>query len=377
MQKRNILLILTLLGLTTFVFQNCSPNAPLSSSNGNDQVINSTPTPSPTCSISEKEAELNAAMAAATTDENPFPDFSFLIERGDGKQFIYNRGSSTLDTSYESASTSKWISAVIILRLVDKGILSLNDKPQDYIPGWPITSGHPLYSMTLRHLLSFTSGLTEDHFCTNNPSANFFTCVTNVANANASNTMTPGTEFFYSGSHLLVAGAMAIKAYGKSSWQDLFTEFKTETGLFPTSAYDLPSLTNPRLAGGMHWTGNEYFAFIKAFKNGSLLSATLMNEMLTDQIASASIVFSPIAVVNQVWHYGFGSWQECQDSLNYSCASGTRISSPGAYGAYPFWDRAKNYFGILARQGELGTFRKGVELENPLRPYIEAWVNCN
>ncbi len=358
-------------------FQNCSSNSKPNVSNENNSAITPTTSPTPTCSLSAKEAELTAAMAAATTDEVPVPDFSFLIERGDGRQFIYNRGSSTPDTIYESASTSKWVTAVIILRLVDKGILSLGDKPQDYIPGWPITSGQPLYNMTLRNLLSFTSGLTEDHFCTNNPSANFFTCVTNVANANAANTMTPETEFYYSSSHLLVAGAMAIKAYGKSNWQDLFTEFKTETGLFTTSTYDLPSFTNPRLAGGMHWTGNEYFAFIKAFKNGSLLSTTLMNEMLTDQTTSATIVYSPIEVVNQVWHYGFGSWQECQDPLNYSCTPGTRISSPGAYGAYPFWDRAKSYFGILARQGDLGTFRNGVELENPLRPYIEAWVNCN
>jgi len=372
--KKNLIPLFALFIIFLF-FQNCSSNSTPSSptpNNGTGQLEDP-----PICDLTAKESELTTAMTAATTDENPAVDFSFIVERADGKQFTYNRGASTLTTSYESASTSKWVSAVIILRLVDKGVLSLDDKPQQYIPGWPITSDKPLYNITLRHLLSFTSGLTEDHACTFSPTANYFSCANNIANANIANTMIPGTEFYYANTHLHVAGAMAIKAYGKSSWQDLFTEFKTETGLFSTSTYDLPSSTNPRLAGGMHWTGNEYFAFIKAFKNGSLLSSTLMNEMYSDQIASATIVNSPISVINQVWHYGFGSWQECPDSLSYSCSPGTRISSPGAYGAYPFWDRAKNYYGIFARQGELGTFRKGMDLEQPLRPYIEAWVNCN
>jgi hypothetical protein len=38
---------------------------------------------------------------------------------------------SSPSTLYESASTSKLITAVVILSLVDEGVLSLDDHPQD------------------------------------------------------------------------------------------------------------------------------------------------------------------------------------------------------------------------------------------------------
>ncbi len=64
---------------------------------------------------------MDSTLAQTSSDV----DFSFSVERQDGRRYSYNRGGSTLLTSYESASTSKMVSAVIILRLVEKGYLSL------------------------------------------------------------------------------------------------------------------------------------------------------------------------------------------------------------------------------------------------------------
>ena len=211
----------------------------------------------PSCSVAQLEGAMDNTLAQTTSEV----DFSFSVERQDGRRYTYNRGGSKLDTSYESASTSKLVSAVIILRLVEKGYLNLADNPQRYISTWPITSGNTLYSMTLAQLLSFTSGLTDEPSplasCLNHPNDNFETCVISLATFNANNGRTPGQEFFYASTHLQVAGLMAIKARGVATWQEVFTEFKTQTGLFPTSTYDLPSAANPRLAGGMHWTGDR------------------------------------------------------------------------------------------------------------------------
>ena len=92
--------------------------------------------------------------------------------------------------------------------------------------------------------------------------------------------------------------------------------------------------------------------------------------------AAAAMVYSPaVAGLGEDWHYGFGLWHECQ-SATYNCAAGSRISSPGAYGAYPFWDRSKGYFGIVARQGTLGTFPNGVAIERAVRPKAEEWAAC-
>ena len=186
----------------------------------------------------------------------------------------------------------------------------------------------------------------------------------------------PGQEFYYASTHLQVAGLMAIKARGVASWQDVFTEFKTQTGLFATSTYELPSASNPRLAGGMLWTGEEYMAFLKALRDGALLNAASMSNLLADHTATATMVYSPaVAGLGEDWHYGFGLWHECQ-SATYNCTAGSRISSPGAYGAYPYWDRSKGYFGIVARQGTLGTFPNGVAIERAVRPRAEEWAAC-
>lgn len=325
------------------------------------------------CSVTEVEADMTAILSQATVSE---VDFSFAVERPDGRRYTFNRGASTLQSAYESASTSKMVTAVIILRLVEQGYLSLSDKPQDYIAGWPIGSGDSLYDMTLAQLLSFTSGLEVEPLCLNLGLANFESCVTTIANNNAGRGITPGQEFYYASTHLQVAGLMAIRARGVTGWQDIFAEFKTQTGLFASAAYDLPSATNPRLAGGMHWTGEEYLAFLHALSHGTLLNANSMAQLLLDHTASATMVYSPaLNNYGEDWHYGFGLWHECQSAM-FNCTAGTRVSSPGAYGAYPFWDRSIGYIGIVSRQGALGTSSKGVAIERAVRYDVEQWLAC-
>ena len=334
----------------------------------------SPPAPGPVCSTAQLEADMDTLLALTASEV----DFSYTLERADGRRYSFSRGVSTLQTSYESASTSKMVTAVMILRLVEQGYLNLTDRPQDHLAAavWPIANTDSLYSIALSDLLSFTSGLTTSPLCIDFGLANFEACVTNIAASNASNGNTPGQQFFYTNTHLQVAGLMAVKARGAASWQDVFAEFKTQTGLFPTATYDLPSASNPRLAGGMHWTGEEYMAFLKALRNGSLLNTTSMNNLLADHTAAVTIVYSPtIAGLGEDWHYGFGLWHECQ-SAAYNCTAGSRVSSPGAYGAYPFWDRSNDYFGIVVRQGALGTFPNGIAIERDARPKAEEWAAC-
>lgn len=326
------------------------------------------------CSTAALETQMTTILDSTTTDA----DFSLQVERADGRQYTYNRGSATPQTIFESGSTSKLVSTIIILRLVDQGFLNLADKPQVHISGWPIAPTDSLYNLNLSQLLSFTSGLNVEPLCMNAAGFNFETCTKNIATTNAANGMIPGTEFYYSGTHLQVAGLMAIKARNVTSWQDLFNEFKTQTGLFPTATYDLPSSTNPRLAGGMHWKGVEYLNFLKALKNGTLLSTSSFTQLLADQIGSKTIGNSPAqSNLGEQWHYGFGIWHECQSTGVYNCTPGTRMSSPGTYGAYPFWDRQKNYVGMLSRQGGLATFKNGAILERTIRASLEDWASCS
>lgn len=81
------------------------------------------------CSVAQLEGDMDSVLSGVSSDV----DFSFAVERQDGRRYTYDRGASRLQTSYESASTSKLVSAVIILRQVERGYLNLLDRPQRYI----------------------------------------------------------------------------------------------------------------------------------------------------------------------------------------------------------------------------------------------------
>ena len=102
------------------------------------------------------------------------------------------------------------------------------------------------------------------------------------------------------------------------------------------------------------------------------------NAMLTSQRGNAKVGRSPtIEALNRDWAYGFGNWLECPTAVGsntFDCGSGHRNSSPGAYGAYPFIDWDGRYFGILARQGKLGTFREGDSLFQTVAVDVAEWA---
>ncbi|MBI4979348.1 MAG: beta-lactamase family protein [Spirochaetes bacterium] len=325
--------------------------------------------------VEQREADLRAALDAVVVADGV--DFSFIVKRTDGRTFRYERGTSTLNTLYQSASTSKLVSAVIILRQLDKCALSLSDHPSNWLSPtiWTIGNDPTLKDITLSQLLSFTSGLKTEPAAMDSGSTGFFVVVNLIGQSNAGNGRIPGAGFYYGSAHLQVAGAMAIKARGKTSWQELFREFQAETGLFPNGDYDLPSTNNPRLAGGMHWTGEEYFAFLKALQGGQLLSPAMMAELLQDRTgAGVTIEYSPAKLqINEDWHYGFGFWQEVRPPDTIPIP-GDRISSAGSYGAYPYWDRSKDLIGFLARQGSNASGFIGVNIERAVRTQIEAWA---
>lgn len=297
-------------------------------------------------------------------------DFTLMVVADNGHTFTHSIGSSTPSTTYRSASTSKWVTAVVILDLVDVGLLSLQDHPQDFIDFWP-DSGN-LAAITLRDLLSFTSGLNNEPLCINRPLVSLESCVADIAAENGG-APAPGQQFYYNAAHMQVAGLMAMEASGAESWGQVFAAFQAATGLFPNGVYDLPSQQNPRLAGGMHWRAEEYLELLAAIYRRTVLTPELIATMATDHTGTAEIVQSP-APSGLPWRYGLGQWIECEASD--PCPE-QRFSSPGAYGAYPFIDRQHGYFGLLAREGALGSFSEGYAVFKEVEDLLEEWAALN
>ena len=340
--------------------------------------------PTNTTCTGEQLTQLEHSMTSTLISTPTDTDFTLMLESADGRTYSVSTGASTSATSYESASTSKLVTAVVILSLVDQGTttLTLDSKPQDLISFWTPMVGTPASKVTLRHLLSFTSGfMTEPDpvspallGCLDRQIQIFEDCVQQIYNTNKDNNIEPGGQFYYSSTHLQIAGLMAINAGGYPSWTKVFDDFKLRTGLFSHSTYDLPSATNPRLAGGMHWTGEDYLEFLRTLYKGQLLSDNMRKELWASQRGSATVESSPVRdALSEDWPYALGNWVECANSSS-NCVPTGRNSGPGAYGAYPFIDVKKGYFGILARQGALGTFRNGIALFRTVQDTAGKWA---
>lgn len=325
---------------------------------------------SKTCSNRQADLEDQIRNSLdATTADTPY---SISIQSEDGRRFEYVTPGFTPETPFRSASTSKMVAAAVILDLVQNNRLSLDDHPQAYIDWWPSTG--TLSTITLKDLLSFTSGLSEQPLCLNFGIYDFEACVKNIADKN-SNAPQPGTEFYYGPNHLQVAGLMAAKASGLQDWHSVFNAFKSKTGLFSHSDFNLPSEKNPRIAGGMTVIGKDYLNFLEQLYHEKLLSHSLTMMMTNDQRSEAASVNSPaIDGLDEDWHYGFGTWIESQSNPYDSDRTTGRVSSMGLYGAYPFLDWKHHYFGIVAREGNFTSFTQGYKLFLTVAPMFEQWA---
>ena len=132
----------------------------------------------------------------------------------DGVQvFEHMYGDFSPDTRVAIASASKLVSGVTLFRLIDAGYLSL-DTTTGEVLGW--TADHA--PITLRHLMSFTSGLAPENRCTYNSTVTLTDCVDTISQTGL--VAAPGTRFDYGSVHLDVAGRMAEVVTGKS-WNEL------------------------------------------------------------------------------------------------------------------------------------------------------------
>jgi CubicO group peptidase (beta-lactamase class C family) len=329
----------------------------------------------------ELDQQLADAFDVAATDPTitTEPNATLLLEAADGRRFTHRVGVSTENTRYASASTSKLVTAVVILDLVDQGVLSLDSTAHDLIPFW---TGET--AVTLRDLLSFRSGFDKEPDCIGED-GNFRDCVKQIYDTNLHAPQRPasGTRFNYASTHMQIAGLMAINATNRlhgthKTWSDLFADWKTSTGLFPHGVYDQPSVDNPRLSGGMHWTGEEYLALLRALQRGTVLTPASRAALFANQRGEASVKYSPVVLaVHEDWAYGLGNWLECPTATgdqSFNCEAGYRNSSPGAFGAYPFIDFQHHYVGMLARQGDKSSFHEGLATFRAVEEQATAWA---
>mmetsp|Transcript_512 Transcript_512/g.1549 ORF Transcript_512/g.1549 Transcript_512/m.1549 type:complete len:354 (+) Transcript_512:874-1935(+) len=288
---------------------------------------------------------------------------------GDPEAFLHKKDGFDRGTVLQVASASKLTTAMAIMSLVADGVMSLDDTPSRYLPWWTADPADMRANVTLRHLLSFTSGLIVPRDGTGSavPSDCSYSlgwdtaeCVRDIYHAGCSTA--PGTTFFYSERHMKVAGEMAVAAAGKKDFNDLFDATVLDPlglrqGLLENT---YTPKTNPSPAGGLRCSTSTYASILHAYFTHALLPAATAFEMETDPSPGVTVGYSPFSEFEL--SYGLGMWIE-----------GERRLSPGLFGFTPWIDRASGYYGII---GWYSTAREAsaisVGLASNLQPLIEA-----
>lgn len=290
-----------------------------------------------------------------------------IYDRNGVKVFEQMYGNFSPDQRVPIASASKLVSGAVIFRLLDEGYLTL-DSSTGAVLGWPGAEG----AVTLRQLLSFTSGLPPENRCTYESTVTLADCVATISQVGLE--ATPGTQFDYGSVHLAVAGRMAEAVTGQA-WNDLFaSQLRDPLGLPADLVYYANPLKgtgtdNPLLAGGLRMSMNEYehvlhFVFDKGVWQGSaLLAPAIFDTQTIDPYPDAVIGKSP----SGSFRYGLTAWLECSTPQT-GCPV---ISSPGAFGFTPWLDRATGYYAILGMfDSNNSQDHFGARLEQQLEPLI-------
>jgi len=326
------------------------------------------PTPDPFADVDSE------ARAAFTAQGIPGMGLSIYNAQGE-KVFEEMYGTFSADQRVAIASASKMAAGLTLLRLVSQDFLSL-DSTTGEVLGWT----GPQAEITLRHLLSFTSGMEGEHACTLLPGLSLAECVALIGARPLA--AAPGTRFDYGSTHLQVAARMAEVVTGES-WNEIFdTQIRTPLELddemvFYTAPRQAEGTTNPLIAGGLRATMNEYASLLALeYNRGSHEGVSLIDGALIDQQASepypdADIFSSPYSALSLNFHYGLTAWLECTPPA-VDCAV---FSSPGAFGFTPWVDRDGGYYAILGMEisnNQTPVVSFAVNLQQELKPLIRA-----
>ncbi|NDJ53662.1 MAG: beta-lactamase family protein [Chloroflexi bacterium] len=291
-----------------------------------------------------------------------------MIGNAAGIQYVNRQDGTTENSVLTIWSASKWLTAATVMGLVEDGVMSLDDNPQDYITWWTDDPADPRSQITLEQLLSMTAGFWGEPLCIFDGNGDPEECAQRIHDLWHINPA--GETFYYSSTHMHIAGVMAAKATG-SDFNTLFRQqIGDVVGMDSEALY--VSDTNPFLAGGGVMTAYDYSLFLRALVAGDLLASSHDTMSIDRTAAPVEILYSPVQSFTE-WHYGLGLWRECPGTTWTASCDEPRIISSGGGGStgvgfFPWIDLEHGYWGIVAQ--EEGGLGPSIELAEGIRPLV-------
>ncbi len=252
----------------------------------------------------------------------------------------------TTRTQAPLGHASQWLTAALILQLVDEGKLSLEDKVSQYLP---VFAKYGKNYITLRHCLSHFTGIQSE-----TPKAlrlfekkKFASLEEEVASFAAKEIGTnPGTEFRYNtmgpGIAARVAEVVMKKKFEMLIQQKLFRPL----GMRQTTFGTLDG-SSPDPATGARTTASDYIRFLTMLLNNGnykglrILSETAVAELRTVQTTAPLIKYAPEAT--RGFDYALSAWAPEQRGEKQA----TVLTNLSFGGTLPIVDFCRGYAFLL------------------------------
>lgn len=241
---------------------------------------------------------------------------------------------------------SQWLTAALILVLVDEGVLSLDDKVSSFLP---VFEKYGKNYITLRHCLSHFTGIQADA-----PKAlkllqkkKFATLDEEVASYAAREIQTnPGTEFRYTNIGPAIAARVAEVATKKRF--DLLIQQKLfrPLGMRQTTFSTLDASPVDAVAGARS-TAIDYILFLRMLLNGGkmqgveILSEESVKQLRTIHTTNGALQNRPAQTKD--FQYALGAWAPVGNSM----AQATALTGPSFGGTLPIVDFCRGYAYLL------------------------------
>ena len=215
-----------------------------------------------------------------------------------------------VDTKFNLGSMNKMFTAVAVAKLVEQGKLSFDDPISKYLDDDWLPNVNKT-KVKVKHLLAHTSGLGSyfnDTYAQS--SRELFREVDDYKALVVDETLSfePGTDWRYSNTGMLVAGAVIEGASGRNYFDFVREEIYAPAGMVNTDCYDMdrpvPNLamgyTKERTPDGVNWTNNlfkhvirggpagggfstveDLYRFARALTDGKLVSVEMVDTLTT------------------------------------------------------------------------------------------------
>lgn len=266
------------------------------------------------------------------------------------KSFASGTDKIVATTRIKISTSSIWLASAAILAVTEHNNISIDTEIGKILPQFKGEKG----KVTIRQLLSHTSGYPTNTIYLKNKSITLAQCVDSIAQF-TSLSHAPGKSFAYGGVSIQIA-ARAAEVISKKSWEQLFYEYIGKPCQMTVT--DFGKAKSVSVGEGAYSSAKDYSHFMKMilnkgnFNGTKVLSEKTVQEMLTDQTGGLPLGYVPYLykTLQNSRFYGLGVWI---DRIDPKTKMATEVNCQGNKGFTPWLNTCKKLIGVFAVNAEL------------------------